>query len=405
MLKGVIFTMKLADRALNISPSPTLAIDAEAKEMTASGLKVVSFGAGEPDFDTPDHIKEAAIAAIRSGKTKYTPVTGVCYLREAICKKFKEEQGIEYNPEQIVVSAGAKHSLYNTMQVLVQDGDEVILPAPYWVSYLEQIKLAGARARIVETREENGFKLTPAELEAAINPRTRLLILNSPGNPTGAVYTRAELEALGNIVLKHDIMVVSDEIYEKLIYDGLEHVSIAALSPELKERTVVINGVSKAYAMTGWRIGYAAAGGPVAKAMADLQSHSTSNPTSIAQEASVAALNGDQGPVARMVVEFARRRDYMLERLLAIPGISCARPGGAFYLFPNVTAYFNKSYNGKTIHNATGLAAILLEEVQVAVVPGVAFGNDDYLRLSYACSMEKIKEGLDRIAGIMSKIK
>lgn len=397
--------MKLADRALNISPSPTLAIDAEAKEMTACGLKVVSFGAGEPDFDTPDHIKEAAIAAIRAGKTKYTPVTGICYLREAICKKFKDEQGLEYHPNQIVVSAGAKHSLYNTMQVLAQAGDEVILPAPYWVSYLEQIKLAGAQARIVETREENGFKLTPAELAAAVNPRTRLLILNSPGNPTGAVYTREELEALGEIIVAHDLMVISDEIYEKLIYDGLQHVSIASLSPELKKCTVVINGVSKAYAMTGWRIGYAAAAHPVAKAMADLQSHSTSNPTSIAQEASVAALNGDQEPVARMVSEFARRRDAMLERLLAIPGISCTRPGGAFYLLPNVKNYFGKSYKGKRIATAGDLAAVLLEEVQVAVVPGVAFGNDDYFRLSYACSMEKIKEGLDRIAGLMDKIK
>lgn len=397
--------MKLADRALNISPSPTLAIDAEAKEMTASGFRVVSFGAGEPDFDTPDHIKEAAIAAIRAGKTKYTPVTGTCYLRDAICEKFQVDQGLKYKPDQIVVSAGAKHSLYNTMQVLVQAGDEVILPAPYWVSYLEQIKLTGAQARIVETREENGFKLTPAELAAAVNPRTRLLILNSPGNPTGAVYTRPELEALGEVILKHNFMVISDEIYEKLIYDGLKHISIASLSPGLKERTVVINGVSKAYAMTGWRIGYAAAAQPVAKAMADLQSHSTSNPTSIAQEASVAALNGDQGPVALMVAEFIRRRDTMLERLLAIPGISCTRPGGSFYLFPNVKTYFGKSYKGKVIASATDLASILLEEVQVAVVPGIAFGNDDYFRLSYACSMEKIKEGLDRIADLMDNIK
>lgn len=396
--------MKLADRALNISPSPTLAIDAEAKGMTACGLKVVSFGAGEPDFDTPDHIKEAAITAIRAGKTKYTPVTGTCYLRDAICKKFLVDQNLVYEPDQIVVSAGAKHSLYNTMQVLVQAGDEVILPAPYWVSYLEQIKLAGAQARIVETREENGFKLTPAELAEAINPRTRLLILNSPGNPTGAVYTEAELKALGDVVLKHDIMVISDEIYEKMIYDGLKHVSIASLSAELKERTVVINGVSKAYAMTGWRIGYAAAAQPVAKAMADLQSHSTSNPTSIAQEASLAALKGDQGPVALMVAEFARRRDAMLERLLAIPGISCTRPGGAFYLLPNVKSFFGKTYKGKIISNATDLAAVLLEEVQVAVVPGVAFGNDDYFRLSYACSMGNIKDGLDRIAGLMNKI-
>ncbi|NPV72768.1 MAG: pyridoxal phosphate-dependent aminotransferase [Pelotomaculum sp.] len=397
--------MKLADRVLNISPSPTLAIDAEAKQMMANGLKVVSFGAGEPDFDTPGHIKEAAIAAIRAGKTKYTPVAGIQVLKEAICRKFEVDQGLKYKLEQIVVSAGAKHSLYNTMQVLVQAGDEVILPAPFWVSYLEQIKLAGARARIVETREENGFKLTPAELAEAINPRTRLLILNSPANPTGAVYTQEELEALGELILKHDLMVISDEIYEKIIYDGLRHVSIASLSPELKERTVVINGVSKAYAMTGWRIGYAAASYPVAKAIADLQSHTTSNPTSIAQEASVAALNGDQKQVELMVAEFARRREYMLKRLLDIPGVSCVRPGGAFYLFPNVKSYFGRAYKGRVINNASDLASIILEEVQVAVVPGIAFGNDNYFRLSYACSVDKIKEGLDRIAGLMAQIK
>lgn len=397
--------MRLADRVLNISPSPTLAIDAEAKTMTASGLKVISFGAGEPDFDTPNHIKEAAIAAIKAGKTKYTPVTGICYLKEAICEKFKKDQGLEYKKEQIVVSAGAKHSLYNTMQVLVQAGDEVILPAPYWVSYMEQIKLTGASARVVETSEQNGFKLTPAQLEAAINPRSRLLILNSPCNPTGAVYTRAELKALGEVILKHDIIVVSDEIYEKLIYDGLEHVSIGSISPELKERTIIINGVSKAYSMTGWRIGYTAAPLPVAKAMADLQSHSTSNPTSISQEASVAALNGDQGPTRLMVAEFTRRRDYMLNQLLAIPGISCSRPGGAFYLYPNVKSYFEKSYKDKIIKSATDLASVLLDEAQVAVVPGVAFGSDNFIRFSYACSMENIKEGLKRFAGLLDKIR
>jgi len=396
--------MRLADRALMISPSPTMAIDARAKEMKARGINVVGFGAGEPDYDTPDHIKEAAVTAIWNGMTKYTPVAGIVELKEAICKKFKVDQGLDYKPSQIVISAGAKHSLYNAFQVLVQPGDEVILPSPYWVSYLEQIKLAGAEARIVKTREENGFKLTPAELESAINLRTRLLILNSPSNPTGAVYSEAELKALGDIIVKHDIMVISDEIYEKLTYDGFRHVSIASLSPELKERTVVINGVSKAYAMTGWRIGYAAAAEPIAKAMAGLQSHSTSNPTSVAQAASVAALNGDQTPVTRMVAEYARRRDYMLERLRAIPYVSCTRPGGAFYLFPNVSAYFGKSFNGKIINNATDLAAILLEERQVAVVPGVAFGNDDYFRLSYAVSMDSIKEGLDRITALMEKL-
>lgn len=397
--------MKLADRALNISPSPTLSIDAKAKEMKANGDNVVTFGAGEPDFDTPDHIKEAAIAAIRLGKTKYTAVSGTYELKEAICHRFKVDQGLEYQPKQIIVSSGAKHTLYNAMQVLVQAGDEVILPAPYWVSYLEQIKMTGATARIVATREENGFKLTPDELEKAINPRTRLLILNSPSNPTGAVYTGEEIKALAGVIDRYDFMILSDEIYSKLIYNGDRHESIASFSSDLKERTMVINGVSKAYAMTGWRIGYAACNAIVAKAMGDLQSHSTSNPNSIAQAASVAALTGDQTPTELMRVEFNHRRDYMLERLRAIPGFSCTRPNGAFYLFPNVKHYFGKSYQGILINNATDLAALLLKEAHVAVVPGVAFGNDDYFRLSYACSMENINEGLDRIAGMMDRIK
>lgn len=397
--------MKIADRALNISPSPTLSIDAKAKEMKSNGYNVITFGAGEPDFDTPDHIKEAAIAAIGSGKTKYTAVSGTKELREAICHRFKLDQGLEYDANQIVVSSGAKHTLYNAMQVLVQEGDEVILPAPYWVSYLEQIKLAGATARIVATSEEEGFKLTPDKLEAAINPRTRLLILNSPSNPTGAVYTAEELKELAQVIARYDFMILSDEIYAKLIYNGTRHESIASISPELKERTMVINGVSKAYAMTGWRVGYAACNAKVAKAMGDLQSHSTSNPNSIAQAASVAALTGDQTPTEIMRVEFNRRRDYMLERLRAIPGVTCTRPDGSFYLFPSVKNYFGKSYKGVVINNATDLAALLLKEACVAVVPGVAFGNDNYFRLSYACSMENITEGLNRIASLMEQIR
>ncbi len=398
--------MRLTDRALNISPSPTLAIDAMAKEMKMKGFKVVNFGAGEPDFDTPDEIKNAAISAIRDGMTKYTAVAGTQELRNAICRKFERDQGVRYQSGQIVVSCGAKHSIYNAVQVLVQAGDEVILPAPYWVSYLEQIKLAGADAKIVATSEENGFKLTPDQLAAAVTPRTRLLILNSPSNPTGAVYSKQELESLAEVILKHDgLMVISDEIYEKLIYDGLKHVSIASLSAEMKQRTVIINGVSKAYAMTGWRIGYAAAAEPVAQAMAGLQSHSTSNAVSISQEASKAALNGDLEAAGQMVAEFARRRDYMLERLQAIPGISCTRPGGAFYLFPNVRAFFGKSYQGKIINQAADLAAVLLADKKVAVVPGIAFGNNNFIRLSYACSMENIKDGLDRITGFLAAVK
>jgi len=397
--------MKLANRALNISPSPTMAIDTEAKQLLASGVNVISFGAGEPDLDTPDYIKEAAVTAIWAGKTKYTPVAGILPLREAICRKLESDQGLKYEPEQIVVSAGAKHSLYNTMQVLVQDGDEVILPAPYWVSYLEQIKLAGATPTVVNTREENGFKLTPSELEGAITPHTRLLILNSPSNPTGAVYTGAELALLKDVILKYDFSVISDEIYESFIYNGLKHISIASFSPEMKERTIVINGVSKAYSMTGWRIGYAASVPQVAKAMTDLQGHSTSNPTSIAQEASVAALNGDQGPQRQMVAEYTRRRNCILERLSGIPGINCITPGGAFYAFPNVKSYFGRSYKGRLIRSATDLAKVLLEEAHVAVIPGAAFGNDDYIRLSYVCSIKKINEGLDRISALLGSIK
>jgi len=396
--------MRLAERAMNISPSPTLSIDAQAKKMTAGGIKVINFGAGEPDFDTPENIKQAAVKAIADGMTKYTPVAGIEPLRQAICNKFAEDNGLHYEPSQIVVSVGAKHSLYNTFQVLCQEGDEVILPAPYWVTYLEQIKMTGAKPVIVPTTVEAGFKLTPAQLQSAITPNTRLFVLNSPSNPTGAVYSQAELEALGEILEKNNITIISDEIYEKLIYDGGRHVSIASLSPGLKDLTVVINGVSKSYAMTGWRIGYAAAPQPVAKAMADLQSHSTSNPTSIAQAASLEAITGTQESVKQMVAEFAKRRDYMVDRLSAIPGVQCNRPGGAFYVFPDVSALMGKSYAGETINNATDLARVLLDQEHVAMVPGVAFGDDNCFRLSYATSMDNIRDGLDLIEKVLKAL-
>ena len=397
--------INLAERALNISPSPTLAIDAKAKKMMANGLDVVNFGVGEPDFDTPTHIKQAAVKALDNGMTKYTPVAGTDALKAAIIKKFKEDNGLEYLPSQIVVSAGAKHSLYNAFQVLCGEGDEVILPAPYWVSYLEQIKLARGIPVVIQTKASNQFKMTPEELESVITAKTKLIIINSPSNPTGAMYHRDELEALGQILIRHGITIISDEIYEKLIYDGNQHCSIASISPELKEQTVVINGVSKSYAMTGWRIGYAAAPQAVAKAMADLQSHSTSNPTSIAQAASVAALEGPQEPLMEMVAEFNRRRDYMLDRVNAIPGLSCAKPGGAFYLFPDMSPYIGREYNGQKITGAKEIADILLDDAQVAVVPGVAFGDDRYFRLSYATSMERIVEGLDRLEKLLSEIR
>lgn len=396
--------LRLADRAGRINASPTMAIDALAKKMTREGLPVISFGVGEPDFDTPDSIKSAAIQALKAGFTKYTPVAGIDGLKAAIIDKLKTDNGLEYQASQIVVSNGAKHSLYNTIQVLINPGDEVILPAPYWVSYEEMIKLAGGIPRIIMTQEENDFKLTPAELTAAINPQTRLLILNSPSNPTGSVYSRPELEALGEVLIEHQVPVISDEIYEKLLYDAHEHVSLAALQPELKELTILINGVSKSYSMTGWRIGYAAAPVPVAKAMADLQSHSTSNPNSFAQMGALEALCGSQTPVAEMVQEFNQRRNYILERLQAIPEISCRCPGGAFYVFPNISAAFGKRYQGKLIENSTDLAQIMLTHGQIAVVPGIAFGAEGYLRLSYANSWDNIQEGLNRFARVWNEL-
>ncbi|MGQ9512691.1 pyridoxal phosphate-dependent aminotransferase [Thermodesulfitimonas sp.] len=394
--------MRLSRRATKISPSPTLSIDARAKELAAAGEKIINFGVGEPDFDTPEHIKAAAIEAMARGMTRYTPVAGTLELRQAICAKLLRENGLSYSPAEVVVSCGAKHSLYNALQVLVDEGDEVIVPAPYWVSYVEQVKLAGAEPVVVATRPENDFKLTPAELAAAITPRTRLLILNSPSNPTGSVYTAAELQALAAVVVDAGIWVLSDEIYEKLIYDGAKHVSIASLGPEVKARTVVVNGVSKAYAMTGWRIGYAAAPAAVAKAMADLQSHSTSNPTSIAQAAAVAALNGPQEPVSAMVAAFAARREYILNRLNTLPDVRCRKPAGAFYVFLDVSAYFGRSFRGKVVESATDLATLLLEEAKVAVVPGAAFGDDRFLRFSYATSRENIAAGMDRLASVLA---
>lgn len=397
--------MRLAKRAAAISPSPTLAIDAKAKGMKKRGLDVIGFGVGEPDFDTPEHIKQAAIQAIEEGFTKYTPVAGIDELREAICRKLKNDQGLEYSPQEIIVSSGAKHSLYNAFQVLCEEGDEVILPAPYWVSYWEQIKLAGGIPVVVQTKEENGFKLTAQQLRDNLTEKTKILILTSPSNPTGAVYTREELEALANIVVEKELFVISDEIYEKLIYDGKSHVSIASLGEKIKELTVIINGLSKGYSMTGWRIGYAAGKQEIIKAMTNFQSHATSNPTSIAQKAGVEALNGSQEPVAAMVKEFVKRRDYMVERLNQIPGISCLKPGGAFYVFPNVASFYGKTIRGKEITDSLVLAEVILEEAKVALVPGAAFGVRDYLRLSYATSLESIMEGLNRIEALLKEAK
>jgi aspartate aminotransferase len=397
--------MRLSARARAIAPSPTMAIDAKSKQMLAQGIDVVNFSVGEPDFDTPDHIKLAGIRAIEAGKTKYTAAAGAMDLRKAIAQKLQHENGLSYTPEQIVVSNGAKQSIFNAFMVLLDQGDEVIIQSPYWVSYPEMVKLAGGVPVIVETTEETGFKMTPAMIKAKLTPRTRVINLNSPSNPTGAVYTRAELQAIADLAVEHDLYIVTDEMYEKLLYDGAEHVSIASLGPEVYERTVTINGHSKAYAMTGWRIGYAAAPLHVAKAMGDLQSQTTSGASTISQVAAVEALVGTQEPIEAMRKEFDRRRQRMMARLNELPGFRVAvAPQGAFYLFPHVAALFGKRWRGRTIKDADDLATLILEEAKVGVVPGTGFGAPNYLRFSYATSMERIETGLDRIAALLAEV-
>jgi len=389
--------MKLAERVGKIQPSPTLAIDAKAKALKAQGVDIVGFGAGEPDFDTPANIKEAAKKAIDAGFTKYTPVGGTDELKDAIIAKMKNDHGLEYTRDEISVACGAKHSLYNISQALIQEGDEVIIPAPYWVSYPDQVVLAGGTPVFVDTDETGGFKMTPEQLEKAITGKTKALIINSPCNPTGASYSADELKAIGRVCLEHDFLIISDDIYERLIYDGQRFANIAQAVPELKPRTIVVNGVSKTYAMTGWRIGYACGPKELMGAMTKMQSQSTSNPTSIAQKAAVEALRGPQDAVAAMAVEFDKRRKYIVERLNAMPGVTCFKATGAFYVFPNFSGVYGRSFNGRAINNSTEFAAYLLEEAKVAIVPGVAFGADRYARLSYASSMENISKGMDRI--------
>lgn len=385
--------MLISRRIEAIEPSQTMAIDAKAKEMKRAGVDLVDFGAGEPDFDTPGHIKQAAIRAIEQGFTKYTPATGMAELKEAICEKLRKENGLEYSPADVVVSCGAKHSILNVVLALVDEGEEVIIPAPYWVSYPQQVKMAGGKPVIINTDMAHHFKLTPDQLRSALTPRTKLLILNSPSNPTGTVYTREELNGLAEVVLKAGIYVISDEVYEKIIYDGLSHFSIACLGDELKRRTIVVNGVSKSYSMTGWRIGYAAGPPEVMAAISKIQSHHTSNPTSISQVASLEALRGPQECVEEMVREFDRRRRYIVQQLNQIPGVICPQPQGAFYVFPDVSSY----YGSKEIMGSISFSEYLLEEVKVAVVPGIAFGADAHIRISYATSMEQIQEGVARM--------
>ena len=394
----------LSSRARGLKPSPTLAINAKAKSMQAQGIKVVSFGAGEPDFDTPENIKRAAIKAIQEGFTKYTAVGGIDELKDAIIQKLKRDNQLTYKRSEVLVSCGGKHSFYNLAQALFDQGDEVIIPAPYWVSYPPMVLLAGAAPVIIGTREEDNFKITPEGLKRAITPKTKALVLNSPSNPTGSAYTKKDLERIAEIAISSNFFVISDEIYEKIVYDGFEFRSIASLGEEIRKRTIIVHGVAKTYAMTGWRIGYTAGPEEIISAMNNIQSQSTSNPTSISQKASVEALIGSQDEVKKMVSAFAQRRNYIVDRLNEIEGVSCYKPIGAFYVFPNFSHYYGRIYQGKKINNSTDLADFFLDVAKVAVVPGVEFGADPFERLSYATSMEDIREGIDRIEEALKRL-
>jgi aspartate aminotransferase len=396
--------MSLSRCVNRIEESITLAITAKAKEMKSQGQDVLSLSAGEPDFDTPENIKNAAIKAINDGITKYTPSSGLPALRKAIAEKLKKDNGLEYKPAEIIVNCGAKHSVFLAIMTLVDEGDEVLIPTPYWVSYPEMVKAANGKPVIVETTAKTELKLTAGQLEAAINPRTKVLILNSPSNPSGMVYTREELLALVEVLRKHEIYVISDEIYEKILYDSAVHYSIGALDPKVFARTITINGVSKSYSMTGWRIGYTAGPREVIEGMGRLQSQEISNACSIAQMATIEALNGPQDSVARMVKAFDERRRYLVERLNSIQGVKCANPKGAFYAFPDFSAHYGRKFDGKAISGSVSLCDFLLDEMKLAVVPGIGFGADRHVRLSYACSMEVIRKALDRIEEGLKKL-
>jgi aspartate aminotransferase len=396
--------MKVASRMANIKPSATFAVKEKARALRAAGADVISFAVGEPDFDTPEHVRQAAIAAIQQGFTRYTAVSGIDELREAIAGEIRANYGLLYEPSDVVVSCGAKHSIYNVAQVLFNPGDEVLIPVPYWVSYPEIVRLADAVPVEVSTREEDGFKLRPDALERAITPKTKALILNSPSNPTGSVYTRPELEALAPILLRHKLMVISDDIYYRLLFDNHQWTNVAMLGGDLRRQTIIVNGVSKTYAMTGWRIGYLAAEREITAAVNRLQSQNTSNPNSIAQKAAVAALTGPQECVGRMVTEYDRRRRHMLTRLAAVPDLGLTRPSGAFYIFVNASAYLGRSHQGKTMTGSVELASYLLDEAHLATVPGIAFGDDRCLRLSYALSTAEIDRGLDRLTGALAQL-
>ena len=395
---------QLADRTKLVKPSVTLAIAAKAGKLRASGIDVINFSAGEPDFDTPEHIKAAAVEALRKGMTKYTDVKGIEPLREAISEKYRREHDLSYRKEDILVSCGAKHSLYNLLQAVVNPGDDVVIPAPYWVSYSDMALLAGGVPKLIPSDEASGFRITPQQLEAALTPRTRIFLLNSPCNPTGATYSRDELLALGQVLSAHGCLIIADDIYEKIVYDGFEVHNLVTLCPELRERAVIVNGVSKTYAMTGWRIGYALGPSDVIAAAAKIQSQSTSNPTSIAQAAALEAVRGQQEEVATMVSEFQKRRDAIVEGLNAIEGFRCRKPEGAFYVFPNIAELLGRIGSGKQLNTPCDLADYLLEEAKVAAVPGEDFGSPAHIRFSYATSLRDIDTGCARIREAVRKL-
>ncbi|MFC1771338.1 pyridoxal phosphate-dependent aminotransferase [Candidatus Margulisiibacteriota bacterium] len=397
-------TSTVADRMKEIEGSITLTITALAKQMKKEGIKVLSFSAGEPDFATPKNIQDAGIKAIKEGRTGYTPATGIMELKEVICQKLKKDNNLDYKPENIVVSCGAKHSIFNALFAIINPGDEVIVPSPYWVSYPHQVRLCGGRPVFLTTDASTGFKVKKEQLQKIITPKTKAIFLNSPSNPTGAVYTKSDLEEIAGVLLENKINIISDEIYEKLVYEGTEHISIASFSNEIKEQTIVVNGVSKAYSMTGWRIGYLAANLEITKAISKIQGHTTSNPTTPAQWASVEALLNSESDVLKMREQFNERRKFMLNGLNNINGLTCNEPQGAFYAFPDITVFIGKKCKSGLIKDSVDLCKFLLQEAHVACVPGAGFGQEGYLRLSYAASLDDIKEGLSRIENWLNSL-
>jgi len=396
--------MKFSRKIQRIQPSMTLAVDAKAKELRANGVDIIGFGAGEPDFDTPDKIKKAGIKAIETNMTHYTPVGGIDALKQAIVNKLERDNNLIYEKNQILVSCGAKHSLFNIAQVLWEEGDEIIVPAPYWVSYPDIIRYSGAKPVIIDTLSVNEFKVTPDQINSAMTPNTRAIIINSPSNPTGSAYSKKELEGIAECALSNKLLIISDEIYEKVIFDGFEQHSICSIGEEVKNNSILINGVSKSYAMTGWRIGYLGANEEIIQQAGKLQGQSTSNPTSISQVASITALNDTDADVRQMVDEFQKRRDVLLNYLQKISSVECYKPVGSFYTFPDFSAFYGKSFKGKKVENSIQLANFLLEEGKVALVPGIAFGADRNLRVSFASSMDTIQQGVNRIAKALEQL-